>query len=224
MRWRRMLSIFGKLRRMLAILAFVGIGGAALIPSFRTSITDRADRWYEEVVEFLGFAPTDPLNPIDARASSALDPVPGAQCAPTGPTDVRPEDALRDGKAFTYWAEGAEGPGVNTVIEFRFQSQIDLNSIGFFVGPGTCEDVDFLANPRPREIELTYLRSAAAEGGVVEEVGNDQLVLDDTADFQSFEVDGNDFDRLSLTILSVYESDQGDATAIAEVEFFGQLE
>ena len=54
-------------------------------------------------------------------------------------------------------------------------------------------------------------------------VGSDNVELANTADFQSFEVDGNDFDRLELIILSVYESDQGSDTAIAEVEFFGKL-
>lgn len=219
MAYRRFLSIFGKLRRLLALLAFVGIVAVVLVPSLRVDASDRAGDAYDRLREWFGYSPQDPINAIDANASSAVDPVPFERCRPENGS-LRPEDALRDGKAFTYWAEGVDGPGLDTIIEFEFQSRIDLNSIGIFSGPGTCPEADFLANPRPRSVELRYLRD---DGFGLEEIGSDTLKLVDTADFQTFEVEGKDFDRLVLVILSVYDSDQGSATAIAEVEFFGKL-
>ena len=187
--------------------------------SLRVDASDRAGDAYDRVREWFGYSPQDPINAIDANASSAVDPVPFERCRPENGS-LRPEDALRDGKAFTYWAEGVDGPGLDTIIEFEFQSRMDLNSIGIFSGPGTCPEADFLANPRPRSVELRYLRD---DGFGLEEIGSDTLKLVDTADFQTFEVEGKDFDRLVLVILSVYDSDQGSATAIAEVEFFGKL-
>ncbi len=216
--YRKGVSLFGKMGRLMAIFTIVGIGVVAFVPSLRANVTDRSEGAVDRVRDWFGYAPNDPINSVSVNVSSASDLVPFAQCRPEGASS-RPEDALRDGKAFTYWAEGVGGTGINTVIEFEFQARIDLNSIGIFSGPGACADADFLANPRPRSIELRFLR----DDGVLEQVGSERLELIDTADFQSFEVDGDDLDRVQLVILSVYESDQGTATAIAEVEFFGKL-
>jgi len=158
-------------------------------------------------------------NPIKELVSDVTDRVRGVvspeyeQVFPVSATatsaapDHGPELAI-DGANDTWWAEGVEGLGRNERITITFAGPTDLAKIGFT--SGTTRDAEaFLLEPRPKEVFLTFSDGSTRS-----------IELEDTVDFQSFEIDATSSTSVDVQLLAAYPSGSGQDTSIAEIEFW----
>jgi hypothetical protein len=119
-----------------------------------------------------------------------------------------PELAV-DNAPNTYWSEGGPTRGDGEILYITFEKAVDIGRIGFTSGAQT-KPQDFLSQPRPRDMVLTF---DGADPKTVQ--------LKDEPAFQDFEIDVQDVRVVAVRISSVYVSPLGGtATSIGEVEFF----
>jgi hypothetical protein len=100
--------------------------------------------------------------------------------------------------------------GVGQSLSIRLATASNLDEIGFLNGDQDTPSA-YLTEPRPEKVHLT---AAGAHPY------SKDLTLKDTASFQTFTIKAKDATSLTITIDSVYPSDQGKNAAIAEVELF----
>jgi len=129
--------------------------------------------------------------------------------ASSSTADHGPELAI-DGANNTWWAEGAEGLGINEQITITFGTATDIAKIG--ISSGTTREPDsFLQEPRPKELFLRFSDGSTRS-----------IELADSADFQSFEVAATSATSVEIQLLSAYPSGSGQNTSLAEVEFWNE--
>lgn len=175
---------------MAALTVVVAI--AALLPGknpIKTLATDIKDR-----IRGVVSPEYEQVFPVSAAATSSI-------------ADHGPELAI-DGANNTWWAEGADGLGINERLTITFDAATDIAKVG--VTSGTTREPDaFLLEPRPKELFLRFSDGTTRS-----------IKLEDTVDFQSFEVDTNSATTVEIQMLSAYPSGTGQNTSIAEVEFW----
>ena len=142
-------------------------------------------------------------NPVNPQAATATSELPGRAAG----LAIDPGDD-------TSWAENAPGNGEGQVLTLTFKQPVDLARIGFVSG---AAGKDFLAQPRPRELHIVF---SDASTGAGRPVATSDIVLKDKVDFQVFGVDARQVTKVNIEIRSVYAGQQGDATAITDVQFF----
>lgn len=198
----RLRSLLALLLAVATVLAVVGYVGP-----WRSTVNDRLADAYRAVRRAV--APTyHPVRPTEALATSAA---PG-----------HPPTAAIDQAVNTYWAAdtaaerranpdvGDEGEGAQLIV--RFAEPVDIDQIGFTLGASEKPE-DFLTQPRPRTVHLTFEPS---------KVGKD-LNLKDTQKFQKAKVSARGVTQVSIQIVSVYGAVEGGKNpSIAEVEFFAK--
>lgn len=129
-------STMGKLGRVAALLALVGIAGLSLGP-WRDKVGDQIGKVRRLVSpEYDIVRPSSP-----PQATSALDGHPAA--------------AAIDQISNSYWAEGAEGPGEGQGLTFAFDEPVDIDRVGFLNGASE-QPQDFVTQPRLREVQLVF--------------------------------------------------------------------
>ena len=189
----KLFSLSSKLGRVLALLAIVGIGLSLAVPSFRSVVFGQAGGLFQKVRQAV--APKyEPVRPTSAEATSSLPD--------------RPPAAAIDGIKNSYWAEGAPGDGTGQTLILVFDPPADIARIGITPG-ASAKPEEFVAQPRPKELHLVFSDGSTKD-----------IQLEDKAEFQNFDVDAKQATRVEIHIVSVFGSLQGDACAIAEVEFF----
>jgi hypothetical protein len=119
---------------------------------------------------------------------------------------------LVDGDTTTAWNEGAEGPGLGEWVKFEFSQQLVLERIE--IANGYQKDKDrFLGNPRVQSLEVEYSN------------GTIQLVdLLDTEEPQTITPTRQAVEWVKFTIVSVYEGDVWEDTALSEVRIYAQAD
>ncbi|MBW3615205.1 MAG: hypothetical protein KY439_07855 [Actinobacteria bacterium] len=181
------------LRRVLMVLAFLGVAGSLAVPSTRTLVLDKGRSAFNSAQAL--FNPQ--FEPVNAVAVSASSAIPGHEAA-----------LANDLGSNTYWAEGAEGEGVGQTLSFTFENKVDLTKV--IVSSGAADSSDnFLKQPRPKRLHLTF------DNG-----GSTDILLKDQFKPQGFNLKGaKGVSTVIISISEVYKGQVGSDTAIAEVEF-----
>jgi hypothetical protein len=146
----------------------------------------------------------NPVHPFMAIATSAARLHPAANAI--------------DGAVNTSWQTNTPAKprthtstnGVGQSLSIRLATASNLDEIGFLNGDQDTPSA-YLTQPRPEKVHVT---AAGAHPY------SKDLTLKDTATFQTFTIKAKDASSLTITIDSVYPSDQGTNASIAEVELF----
>jgi hypothetical protein len=134
------------------------------------------------------------IPPAKADASSSLP-------------DHKPVAAV-DRVINTYWAEGGPGDGVGQRLVVTFDHPIHLGKIGFSLGASAKRE-DFATEPRPKKVTLHFSK------------GSKDLTLKDSPDFQQYDLNVKNTDKVEIEIVSVNRHpESGSNCSIAEVEFW----
>jgi hypothetical protein len=128
-------STAGKVGRILALLAVLGVAGLSLGP------------WRE--------AAGDLFHRVERVVSPDYEAVRPAAVAATSELGDHPARAVIDQVSNSYWAEGAAGTGAGQGLTFTFDGPVDLDRVGFLNG-ASAEPEDFVTQPRLREVQLLF--------------------------------------------------------------------
>ena len=138
-------------------------------------------------------------NPVHPFAATATTSAPGHPAA----------NAI-DGAVNTSWQTNAPDSGIGQSLKLRLGTVSNLDQIGFLNGDQDTPS-SYLTEPRPEKVHLT---AAGAHPY------SKDLTLKDTATFQTFTIKAKDASSLTITVDTVYPSDQGKQASMAEVELF----
>jgi F5/8 type C domain len=138
----------------------------------------------------------NPVHPFAATATTSAAGHPAANAI--------------DGAVNTSWQTNAPDNGIGQSLKIRLGAASNLDEIGFLSGDQDTPS-SYLTEPRPEKVHLT---AAGAQPY------SKDLTLKDVATFQSFTIKAKDASSLTITIDSVYPSDQGKQASMAEVELF----
>ncbi len=178
---------------VLVVLSFSG--------PWHNALHNREERYYHDVIGAVHPNYTA-VHPLSAAATSS------ARGHPPG--------FAIDGAVNTSWqTNGANPLGQSLLI--RLASPTNLDKIGFLNGDQDTPQA-YLTEPRPELIHMTFLSKPTP--GHTTKPYSKSVTLKDTASFQTFTLDAKDVSSITITIGSVYESNQGTHAAIAEVELF----
>lgn len=184
-----------RVRNGLLLLAALGVGGAFMVPSLRTSVMNGARDGIDKARDTL-FPNFDPVRPVSVVASTELPDHRAVQAA--------------DLATNTYWSEAAEGEGIGQTVTFTFGEPVELAKI--LVTPGALDPNQpdlFLRQPRPREVHLVFDNGSSTDITLKDEVNK----------AQTFSLKAKGITTVQLSITSVYPGTGGQDTSIAEVEF-----
>ncbi len=150
----------------------------------------------------------NPVHPFAATATSAARLHPAANAIDgavntSWQTNTAPK-AKPGSKAKT------STDGVGQSLSIRLAAAGNLDEIGFLNGDQDTSS-SYLTQPRPKKVHVTAVGAHPY---------SKDLTLKDSATFQTFTIKATDASSLTITIDSVYPSDQGTDAAIAEVELF----
>lgn len=119
---------------------------------------------------------------------------------------------LMDGDLATAWEEGADGPGLGEWVRFEFSRPLVIARMEIANG---CQKDDerFQGNPRVKSIKVEFSN------------GETKLVdLADSTESQSIDAVDEAVEWVKLTVVSVYDGDQWEDTALSEVRVFELME
>jgi ribosomal protein L40E len=167
----------------------------------------------------IGTTSTNVSSGEDANTPSTLAPV---QVRPTAATASSILEAtstgsyratnLLDGDLTTCWSEGVDGPGLGEWVRFEFSKPLVIARIELANGNQKDEE-RFFGDPRIRTLKVEYSNGVA------------QLIeLADSKEYQSIVATSEAVDWVKLTIVSVYDGEQWDDTALSEVRIFQKAE
>lgn len=191
---------FNQLRRVVAILAIVGIGTGIAIPSWRSAITDKASdaiHWVKRKFnpEFAQVSP-------DPTLTSASSEVAGHESA-----------TIADGASNTYWVADPADPAAT--VTMAFTPPTSLNKLLITSGDQEKKE-NFKAQPRPKDL---FVEAFDLDGASVKVA---QLTLDDKADPQNLDFSASDVTTVRVTVQSCYPNPSLRVCPISEIEFFRQ--
>lgn len=188
----RVFGVLGTGKRALALLGVAGIT-IGMIGPWRSSITGGVSGAFESVRRTIS-PQYEPVRPTGAEATASL-------------ADHGPLLAV-DGISNSYWAEGGEGDGQGETLVLRFDRPVDLDRIGITSGT-SGEPEDFVAQPRPERLHLVFSDGSTSD-----------LDLEDSSNFQIFDIKARQATSVEVHIESVYGALGGSDLAITEVELF----
>ncbi len=195
--FRRILSLFGKLRMAVGLLAMAGVLSLA-IPSWRGLVFQTANGAFN-TVRIWCCPKAIPITPASATADSLAR---------------HPADLLIDGGNNTHWSERAEGNGVGEEITFAFEEPVEVFQMIFLSGAQDKMPQSFRNQPRPREMTLDFFSRRG--GRVIQTV---KVALVDDFKPQTREIGVKEVRFLRIRIDSVF-GQKGDDLSMTEVEFF----
>ncbi len=192
-------TLRGKARRYTRVFALVAAlaVGVGFVGPWRSTLTGGPRGLFRSAQKKVT-PKLNPVRPVNAEASSALAGHPGT--------------AAVDGIKNTYWAENAPGDGDGQQLVLTFDPPVHLGKIGFTVGASSKPE-EFVGQPRPERVRLRF-----ADGSMKD------LTLADKAEFQQYDLNARNTDRLEIEILSTRRSLQsGTNASIAEIEFWERI-
>ncbi len=144
------------------------------------------------------------VRPTSADASSALKA--------TSTNSYRATNLI-DGDLATAWEEGVKGPGLGEWVRFEFSRPLVIARIEIANGYQK-DDERFQGNPRVKTVKVEY--------------SNGETELIDLARYRGVPEHrpeaSETIDWVKLTIVSVYEGDEWEDTALSEVRIFEQAQ
>ncbi len=195
----KVLGRFADFKRILAILAIVGIGVGFVVPSIRTWVTDTAVDGFDKVKGTVSPEYTNvPVDP--ARVTSASGETPGGEAA-----------NVADGNTLTYWLAPPEA--TTPSVSVGFVEPTDVEHV--LVHPGQQEDGGKVVRPDPRPRSLLF-RLTASDGTITEVTAT----LEDTDGFQKVELGTDDVASVETEVVDCFP-DPSTMTVcpITELEF-----
>ncbi len=187
---------FASFRRVLALLAMVGIGTTLAVPSLRTTVTDKGSSILSSI--------KSKVNP----SYTGVSPNPEGITA-TGETPGHEAKLAADGIKNDYWLAPADSPIAKVRMPFTTPERVDL----ILVYSGAQEKPeDFKALPRPKDLFVRLVDSKGKET-------TKQFLIEDKADFQKLKISSKDVVLAEVTIQSCYPDPAVKVCAISELEF-----
>ncbi len=189
---------FTSVRRVLALLAIVGIGTGLAVPGLRSTITDKGGDILRSVKNRISpeFTQVSPDNSLSVATSA---------------TPGREATMIADGASNTFWLGAPEDAAAKATVTFA--PPTDLAKV--LITPGDQENKEnFKAQPRPKDL---FIEAFDATGATL---ASKQLTLEDKADPQKFDLGASDAVSVSVTVQSCYPDPALHVCAITEVEFF----
>ncbi len=191
---------FASVRRVLALLAIIGIGTGLAVPGLRSTIMDKG--------EDLFGAAKDKVDPSITQVSPD-----NTLSVATSATPGREATMIADGATNTFWVAAAEATEASATVTFTPPTDLDR----ILITPGDQEKKEnFKAQPRPKDI---FVEALDASGVTLETA---QLALEDRADPQEFDFSAADVSAVRIAVQSCYPDPAQRVCAITEVEFFKQ--
>ena len=115
---------------------------------------------------------------------------------------------LLDGDLTTAWSEGEDGPGLGEWVRFSFSRPLVIARIELANGYQK-DDERFVGSPRVKSLKVEY------SNGVT------QLIeLADSKEFQTVIATSEAVEWVKLTIVSVYDGEEWEDTALSEARIF----
>lgn len=195
-----LLGGYAGLRKIVALLAVIGIGVGFALPSVRTTVSDGVSDGVARVRRL--------INPQYEKVNPAEGGV-----AANAATDEHPASLLVDGARNTFWSApaGAE----NVIIAIVFAEPTDIDRLG--ITPGAQDSARpelFLSQPRPRDLLVALVGD---DGQAVTK----QITVGDNPDFQTFGIERDDVRQVQIVVQGCYPSPSGgQECSIAELELF----
>ncbi|MGH9195859.1 MAG: NADase-type glycan-binding domain-containing protein, partial [Acidimicrobiia bacterium] len=191
---RRRRSPISSLVRLVVLLGAVGLV-VALIGPWRGELVGRVTGLFTSAKRTV-LPDFDPVRPTGAEAtSSAKDHPPAAAI-----------DQIKN----SYWAEGAQGDGTGQTLVLIFDQPANIDKVGFTAG-ASAKPEEFVAQPRPKDLHLVFSDGSTKD-----------IRLEDSSEFQAFDVTAKAVARVEIHIVSVYGSLKGQDCSIAEVELYSK--
>ena len=191
-------KFLGKLadfKRILALLAIVGIGVGFAVPSLRTWLTDNAGDAISRVKRIV--SPEYENIPVDPARVTSSDAAAGGAAA-----------NVADGNTLTFWLADA-APASVTV---GFVEPTDVEHV--LVHPGQQEDGGKVVRPDPRPRELLF-RLALADGTISEV----SATLEDKDGFQKIALETEDVASVETIVVNCFPDPVVTVCPITELEF-----
>jgi hypothetical protein len=193
-------KVLGRLadgKRVLALLAIVGIGVGFAIPSARTWITDTGGSFVRTIRRTISPEYTNiAVDPTRVVASAEL---PGAEG----------RDAF-DANTLTYWEAPADAVQPSVTVEFVETSNLEH----VLVHPGKQESGGKVVRPDPRPRELLF--RITLDDGRIEEV---RATIDDTDGFQKVDLKQSGAVSVETVVVNCFPDPQLQVCPITELEF-----
>ena len=193
-------KFLGKLaqgRRLIALLAIVGIGVGFAIPSVRKMATDSASDAYDGVRRTVSPTYSNiPIDPDRVVASSASPNTDGAD--------------VTDGNTLTYWEPDAADRDASVTVTFVETTDVEH----VLVHPGKQENGGKVIRPDPRPRELLF--RVVDESGSVTEVN---ASIADEDGYQTIELGVDAAVSVETVIVNCYPDPEITVCPITELEF-----
>ncbi|TDT17015.1 hypothetical protein BDK89_2616 [Ilumatobacter fluminis] len=193
-------KFLGKLaqgRRLLALLAIVGIGVGFAIPSVRNMATDTASDGYDSVRRVVSPTYSNiPIDPDRVEASSAFPPTDAAD--------------VTDSNTLTYWEPDPADRDASVTVTFVEATDVEH----VLVHPGKQEDGGQVIRPDPRPRELLF-RVLDDDGSVNEVVAT----IEDEDGFQTVELGVDAAVSVETVVINCYPDPVVTVCPITELEF-----
>jgi hypothetical protein len=189
---------FAGVRRLLALLAIVGIGTGLAVPGLRSTIMDKGGDIFHSIKRKISpeFTQVSPDNTLSVASSA----VPGHEAT-----------MIADGASNSFWIAAPEDTAAAATVTFA--PPTSLASV--LITPGDQEKKEnFKAQPRPKDL---FISALDANGAAVKSI---QIVLEDKADPQKFDLEASNVVAVAVTVQSCYPDPALRVCAVTEVEFF----
>ena len=189
---------FNNVRRVIAILAIVGIGTGLAVPGLRSTIMNKGSDIFNSVKRKISpsYLQVSPDNSLSTASSAD----PGHEAT-----------MIADGLKNTFWIGAASQ--IEETVTVVFSPPTILAKILITSGNQELKE-NFKAEARPKDIFVTAFDTAGAT------VKTLQITLDDKADPQKFDLEGKDVASVSVAVQSCYPVPGLHVCAISELEFF----
>ena len=194
----KFLGRLADVKRILALLAIVGIGVGLAVPNLRTWVTDNAVDAFNKVKRTV--SPEYTNIAIDrARVTSPSGGIAGGEA-----TNVA------DSNTLTYWLAPPEAANPSVVVGFVEPTNVEH----VLVHPGQQEDGGKVVRPDPRPRELLF-RLTAADGTITEVAAT----LEDTDGFQKVKLETDDVASVETVVVNCFPDPVVTVCPITELEF-----
>jgi hypothetical protein len=191
------LGKYADLRRILAILALLGIGVGFALPSARSAIVDGGTGAYNRVRRII--SPTYSNIPIDPTRVSASSETPGGEAV-----------NVADSNTLTYWLAEPDDPSASVTVVFV--DTTDVHHV--LVHPGKQENGGKVIRPDPRPRELLF--RVTDESGTITEV---VAPIADEDGFQTVDLDVDAAVSVETIVVNCFPDPVLTVCPITELEF-----
>ncbi len=189
---------FANVRRVLALLAIIGIGTGLAVPGLRSTIMNGGG----DALDFVKRKVNPDFEQVspDNAATFASSAVPGHEAT-----------LIADGANNTHWVAAPDATEVSATVMFAPPTKL----AAVLITPGDQDKPEnFKVQPRPKDV---FVEALDANGASLKSM---QITLEDIADPQRFDFSASDVVFVRISVQSCYPSPELRVCAITEIEFF----